>query len=137
MRCKKKKIEGREREKERVLSALYLLFFLEARDLINRITQGLMKSEFPSHLRFYTRPSRCSCYVKTEIFPGEYFSTSYRPFVRPILPLPASPAKAVGREIASEKLIRKSINSFRRISLRTRCRCEKMNYCGTARIIVR
>lgn len=116
--CKKARARKRDRERKRAQSALYLLFFLEARDLINRITQGLMKSELPSHLRLYTRPSRCSCYVKTEIFPGNTFPPLHRPFTRPLLP-PIPPAKAEGRQIASEKLIRKSINSFRRISLRT------------------
>lgn len=117
----KKKARARKRvgERKRAQSALYLLFFLEARDLINRITQGLMKSELPSHLRLYTRPSHCSCYVKTEIFPGNTFPPPTAPFTLPASPLPDSSGESRGladseREINSEidKFVSTNFSSY-------------------------
>jgi len=96
---------------------LRLLFFLEARDLINRITQGLMKSELPSHRARRARPLALFVLRKNGNISREYFSTSIPtplpppPFALP-RPVPLGESRGPGdsgREINSE--IDKSVST--------------------------
>ena len=80
------RVGKRERERKECKSSMVLssLIFPRARDLINRITRGLMKSELSLSLPFLLVPSlfisplvsqlNSAFYVKTEIFARNTFT---------------------------------------------------------------